>query len=249
MPPIAKIRINNSRNNTTPGGDNINSEILKELKNMVFMMKKSSSIGMSGFMGGTGGAVGAGVSIAALAMAADIAAEKSIVKRSGSAGGYDQSDYGNNPDESDVKEKLDGVEMVARVNDKTGQILEYMTMEEAAQKGILNDKNEIKGLMFDRKSKYQELNKDMDTEKDVVSRIISSLKEELVAQEAITEAKKKKAQREAGTITKENITSDSVFYKGAQEAIAIAETLKPKEEYTYKQYTEPIKLGNFIRTW
>jgi len=139
MVATAKIQINNSKNSgniSSSDGSDIQREILSELKKMNELNKKTSSMSASGLLGTAGklgGIIGGVAGAASLLPGAIGGAIESY-----QSGFQSQQDYGYSKVQTE-----DGENKVAKINQKNGEIVDLLTMQEAAEQGILDDKMDI----------------------------------------------------------------------------------------------------------
>jgi hypothetical protein len=196
MVATAKIQVNNSRNsgNVSGGGEDVQREILSELKKMNDMGKKQSSMSASGLLK-TGGILG-GLMGAALTIPGAV------------GGAADSFQYGTNAQKDFGYSKVmteDGQTQVAKINQTNGEIVDLLTMQEAVEQGILNDKFDIKEKHKVVSTKWDQNIKGLESSKDAIllsneqlEKIADLETEEKLIQKDINEQKKKKLESMGG---------------------------------------------------
>ena len=192
------------------GGESPNDilkNILEELKASRQGEEKQSKLGLSGLLGGKGGGFLTGVIATTLATA-------------GIVTGIDQIQEGNNPLVNKVINDILGAigsgnkttfekvffgdeEKVLEIDEQTGKILRYLTIEEAKREGILTSTGDIKENLDTQNSIFDKITRDLPKVRGSVELIDKNMglisvetQEQKVLMEAITNAIKMRLMNE-----------------------------------------------------
>jgi hypothetical protein len=170
MPKIAKITINNERSEGDPeqSDNRINKEMLKELKNIsTFLgnLLKNNTLQGAGLLGSAASGAGA---LGLGSIAGSVAGLGALFTGASASSTMPTAGY--------EKVMVEGEEKYALVNNATGEILDILTEQQAIDKGILDEKGNIKESMKVMSVKWDESTKDMAHYKDQLILSVEQLK-------------------------------------------------------------------------
>lgn len=160
MVATARVIVNNGNSGVTGQTDNkVSTEMLKELKNIGFSLKKMFSTGASGIasMFGAGAAGGTTALAGGVLAGSTVAAANEFSKwnfgQSGAQYGYEEA-------------MIEGEEKVLKINQQTGEIIDVLTQQEARDQGILNEKDDIYENLKVSSAVYKENVKHLEHQKE-----------------------------------------------------------------------------------
>jgi len=143
-------------------------ESSKYLKEMAFIMKKSAALGRAGLGGGIGGILSLLSSGGAVAAIAGIVAAVATFGKSREPG-----DFGYSAPEGEAfsyKEiYVEGEKQIAKINDETQQIVDLLSIEEARQQEILDEKDNVLGSLKTNNDVWVTITGDMERYKGSVN--------------------------------------------------------------------------------
>jgi len=195
----AEVTINTSRvtgNVKKSGGNNskelkVLTSILKSMKQSTAIAVKSSKLSLSGLAGAAGiaGGIGSVLTGIGVAIAGAVVGTQAAINEAGRTGGTTFN--GVSSTGYFQKAVIDGEDKVIEVNERTGEIVNILTMREARERGILDANDEVYANVLASKGKWAENIKNLDVQGATLhlslQQLIGLLDEEELAKRNMTE--------------------------------------------------------------